>query len=221
MFFTGGPIFGGAKPVPINTSRLKGGAWGMALVGIAGPLTNFLLALITFLIGHFTGAFYGTESIGSILMYVVSINLGFFVFNMIPIPPLDGSRVLYAIAPDGARDFMEKVERGLGIWLVFGLILIFSSALSSLMVNAINGILHFLFMMYFHLLFNSHYAKIAKKMFCNRLKWIAFINIPTCILSILPCKFPQIIFFLANIILLIHTWRKFRKNNSQKHTANA
>lgn len=147
MFFTGGPIFGGAKPVPINTSRLKGGAWGMALVGIAGPLTNFLLALITFLIGHFTGAFYGTESIGSILMYVVSINLGFFVFNMIPIPPLDGSRVLYAIAPDGARDFMEKVERGLGIWLVFGLILIFSSALSSLMVNAINGILHFFLML--------------------------------------------------------------------------
>ena len=147
MFFTGGPIFGGAKPVPINTSRLKGGAWGMALVGIAGPLTNFLLALITFLIGHFTGVFYGTESTGSILMYVVSINLGFFVFNMIPIPPLDGSRVLYAIAPDGARDFMEKVERGLGIWLVFGLILIFSSALSSLMANAINGILHFFLML--------------------------------------------------------------------------
>ena len=55
MFFTGGPIFGGAKPVPINTSRLKGGAWGMALVGIAGPLTNFLLALIAFLIGELNG----------------------------------------------------------------------------------------------------------------------------------------------------------------------
>ena len=147
MFFTGGPIFGGAKPVPINTSRLKGGAWGMALVGIAGPLTNFLLALIAFLIGHFTGVIYGTELIGTIVMYIVSINLGFFVFNMIPIPPLDGSRVLYAIAPDGVRDFMEKVERGLGIWLVFGLILIFSSALSSLMVNAINGILHFFLML--------------------------------------------------------------------------
>lgn len=147
MFFTGGPIFGGAKPVPINTSRLKGGAWGMALVGIAGPLTNFLLALIAFLIGHFTGVIYGTELIGTVVMYIVSINLGFFVFNMIPIPPLDGSRVLYAIAPDGVRDFMEKVERGLGIWLVFGLILIFSSALSSLMVNAINGILQFFLML--------------------------------------------------------------------------
>ena len=143
MYFTGGPIFGGAKPVPINTRRLKGGAWGMALVGIAGPLTNFLLAFIAFLIGHFTGAIYGTELIGSIIMYIVTINLGFFIFNILPIPPLDGSRVLYAIAPDGIREVMEKIEQTLGIWLVFGLILIFSSALSSLMVNATNGILQF------------------------------------------------------------------------------
>ena len=147
MYFTGGPIFGGAKPVPINTSRLKGGAWGMALVGIAGPITNFLLAFVAFLIGHFTGVIYGTEMMGAIVMYIVSINLGFFVFNILPIPPLDGSRVLYAIAPDGVRDVMEKIEHTLGIWLVFGLILIFSSALSSLMINATSGILHFFLML--------------------------------------------------------------------------
>ena len=146
MYFTGGPIFGGAKPVPINTSRLKGGAWGMALVGIAGPLTNFLLAFIAFLIGHFTGVIYGTDMAGTIVMYVVSINLGFFIFNILPIPPLDGSRVLYAIMPDGVREVMEKIESTLGIWLVFGLILIFSSALSTLMVNATNGILQFFLM---------------------------------------------------------------------------
>ena len=147
MYFTGGPIFGGAKPVPINTRRLKGGAWGMALVGIAGPLTNFLLALVAFLIGHFTGVIYGADIAGTIVMYVVSINLGFFIFNILPIPPLDGSRVLYAIAPDGVREVMEKIERGFGIWLVFGLILIFSSALSSLMINATNGILQFFLML--------------------------------------------------------------------------
>ena len=72
--------------------------------------------------------------------------------------------------------------------------------------------IHFLFM---------KYDRISKAVTCNRLKWIAFINIPTYILSILPCKFPQIILFLANIILLIYTWRKFRKKTSQKHTANA
>lgn len=55
LFLSGGPIFGGAKPVPINTRKLKHGVWGMALVAIAGPLTNFVLAFLVFLLGHFTG----------------------------------------------------------------------------------------------------------------------------------------------------------------------
>ena len=80
------------------------------------------------------------------------------------------------------------------------------------------GILHFLFMMYFHLLFNRHYAKIAKKMFCKRFKLVAFINILTCILSTLPWIFPQIILSLGNIVFLIHIWRDFQKNR-QKYTA--
>ena len=147
MFIMGGPVFGGAKPVPINTRKLKGGAWGMALVAIAGPLTNFLLALIGFLIGHFTGGIYEVNMVGVIFANFVTINLGFFIFNILPIPPLDGSRLLYAIAPDGARDFMEKMERTAGIWLVFGLILIFSSALSRLMSGAITGILQFFLML--------------------------------------------------------------------------
>ena len=48
LFISGGPIFGGAKPVPVSRRRLKGGQWGMALVAIAGPLTNFLLAFLGF-----------------------------------------------------------------------------------------------------------------------------------------------------------------------------
>ena len=55
MYMTGGPIFGGAKPVPVDSRRLKGGAWGMALVAIAGPLTNFILAFLAFFIGHISG----------------------------------------------------------------------------------------------------------------------------------------------------------------------
>ena len=51
MFISGGPVFGGAKPVPVNSRNLKHGVWGMALVAIAGPLTNFALALVGFLIG--------------------------------------------------------------------------------------------------------------------------------------------------------------------------
>ena len=146
MFVMGGPVFGGAKPVPINTRRLKWGAWGMALVAIAGPLTNFLLAFIGFLIGHFTGGLYTSGISNVIFANFVTINLGFFVFNILPIPPLDGSRLLYAIAPDGVREIMEKIEKTAGVWLVFGLILIFSSVLSKIMTGAITGILQFFLM---------------------------------------------------------------------------
>lgn len=147
MFIAGGPVFGGAKPVPVDSRRLRWGAFGMAIVAIAGPLTNFLLALIGFLIGHFTGVIYDANIGGAIFMNFVGINLGFFVFNILPIPPLDGSRILYAIAPDGIRAGMEKIEQSVGVWLVFGLILIFSSALSRLMSGAISGIMDFFLML--------------------------------------------------------------------------
>ncbi len=143
MYMTGGPIFGGAKPVPVDSRRLKGGAWGMALVAIAGPLTNFILAFLAFFIGHISGGWYDTGMLGLIFRQFVVTNLGFFVFNIIPIPPLDGSRILYAIAPDGAREVMEKLEGTLGIWLIFILIFIFGSTLSSFMTGAINEIYKF------------------------------------------------------------------------------
>ena len=145
LYIMGGPIFGGAKPVPVNSRRLKGGAWGMALVAIAGPLTNILLAFIFFLIGHFGGGLYDPGIIGDILRQMVLINLGFAVFNIIPIPPLDGSRVLYALAPDGVRDKMELIERTGGIWLIMILVVIFGSALSTFMSGAITNIFKFFY----------------------------------------------------------------------------
>lgn len=142
LFITGGPVFGGAKPVPVNPRKLKYGAWGMALVAIAGPLMNFILALAGFLIGYFTGAF-SLSAYGSfyndVMMNFVFINLGFMVFNLIPIPPLDGSRVLYAIAPDQVRGVLDKVE-GMGILIVLLIVIVFPSLLSGIMGNAMNGI---------------------------------------------------------------------------------
>ena len=146
MFIAGGPVFGGAKPVPVDSRRLKWGPFGMALVAIAGPLTNFLLAFIGFVIFYHTGLLAHNDFIGAVAANFVTINLGFFVFNIIPIPPLDGSRLLYAIAPDGVRNVMEKMESTLGVWLVFGLILIFSSALTTLMSTMISGIIQFFLM---------------------------------------------------------------------------
>ena len=136
----GMPIFGGAKPVPINTRNLKHGVWGMALVAVAGPLTNILLAFVAFVIGYATGALMDLGVAGVICWRFVSVNLGFGVFNLIPIPPLDGSRVLYALAPDGVRRVMEGMERW-GIWVVMILVVAAPSVVSTLMSGAMMGIL--------------------------------------------------------------------------------
>ena len=75
-----------------------------------------------------------------LLATAVSVNLGFFVFNMLPIPPLDGSRVLYALAPEFVRRGMEVVEQ-YGLMLVFVLVLVGSSAIGNVMMAVIRGIL--------------------------------------------------------------------------------
>ena len=128
----GGPIFGGAKPVPVNTRNLKHGEWSMALVAVAGPLTNLLLAFIFFVIWHMTDWQFCAQG--------VMINLGFATFNILPIPPLDGSRVLYALAPDAVRNWMARVER-YGTTFVFILVMICGSLLSNYMYTVENAIL--------------------------------------------------------------------------------
>lgn len=149
LAIVGGPIFGGAKPVPFNPNRVKYGEWGAALVALAGPLTNFFLAFVIFglsvlvKINVISYLFIGTSStdiFGLILSYGVIVNLGFFVFNMIPVPPLDGSRVLYALAPEFVRRGMELIEQ-YGLFLVFALVILASSLISEYMFMAIGAIL--------------------------------------------------------------------------------
>ena len=146
LYILNAPVFGGAKPVPINPNNLKWKEWGMALVAVAGPFTNILLAFIFFVIGHFTGWLYGTggEVVAFIFTEFVFVNLGFAVFNILPIPPLDGSRVLYAIAPDGFRDVLQTIER-YGFIIVYALILLFGEVFSHLMVSSMDGILRFFY----------------------------------------------------------------------------
>lgn len=103
--------FGAAKPVPFNPARLKFDEFGAALVGIAGPLTNLFLAVVVGLWVRFVIGFDAGFLTDGLLMFML-VNLGFFVFNMIPFPPLDGSRVLYAFAPEPVQNFMATIERG-------------------------------------------------------------------------------------------------------------
>jgi Zn-dependent protease len=133
----GAPIFGGAKPVPFNPNRVRFEEWGAALVAIAGPLTNLLIAFVAFgvsvVMGQPVDLFTSPQDLGGLILNtVVFVNLGFFVFNILPIPPLDGSRVIYALAPEFIRRGMEAVER-FGIVVVFLLVLVANREIAVIM----------------------------------------------------------------------------------------
>jgi Zn-dependent protease len=136
LAIVGGPIFGGAKPVPFNPNRVRHEEWGVAIVGAAGPLTNLLIAFVGFGVYVMAGLPGGDTFWGNFLHTLVVVNLGFFIFNSLPIPPLDGSRVLYALAPDFVRRGMEWVEQ-YGLMIVFGLVLLAGPLLSGFMLGAI------------------------------------------------------------------------------------
>ena len=133
------PVIGGAKPVPVNTRKINGGEWGMALVALAGPLSNFLLALIGY--GIFSLLNISSGLFGSILVLFVKINLGLMLFNLLPIPPLDGSKIIYPIAPEFVQDIIEKLEKN--SWLVFVIILLFTAQISAVIGMAQSWILSF------------------------------------------------------------------------------
>jgi Zn-dependent protease len=136
LVMAGAPPFGAAKPVPFNPYRLRYGEYGAALVGIAGPLTNLLLALFASGILRIFADSLPNFAIIALGLFII-VNLSFFIFNMIPFPPLDGSRLLYAIAPDGLRRFMEQIE-SLGFVAIMLFFVIFYSFLTQPFSNLLN-----------------------------------------------------------------------------------
>ena len=122
-----GPIFGWAKPVPVNKRRLDNPRWGMAAVGAAGPLTNFILAAIGaialgLLAPHITPG--PTAEPGLLvqgLFYFILINIFLGMFNLLPIPPFDGSHIVEALIPRRYVHYYEKL-RPFGMLLFIGLV---------------------------------------------------------------------------------------------------
>ncbi len=134
LILLGSPVvFGAAKPVPFNPYAVRYGKWGVALVAIAGPFSNFFMALI---VGLYIRIFTLPTAAEQFLIQFMLINLAFFVFNMIPVPPLDGSRVLYAIVPSSMQDVMDHVER-YGVYVVLAVLLVFYRFLSPVIMSAV------------------------------------------------------------------------------------
>lgn len=122
FIFTGGKfLFAYAKPVPYNPYNLKNQKWGPALVGLAGPMANFLLAVaFAVLLRVLPGS-----SISSFLGVIIYANIMLMVFNLLPIPPLDGSKILYAVLPDSAQNVKMFLDRYGFIILLFFVFFLF------------------------------------------------------------------------------------------------
>lgn len=105
--------FGWAKPTPVNRFKLKKRRLGSVLVSLAGPISNLLLAIIG--VGIYSILLNTSYEYGSViptfLMVFVNLNIVLFVFNLIPLPPLDGYQVLIEFLPLSAREKLEPVER--------------------------------------------------------------------------------------------------------------
>lgn len=121
-------LFGWAKPVPYNPNNLQDRKWGTIWVAAAGVLANFFIATIFGLIIRLTLASNFSAGFYSIISIIVIVNLALGIFNLVPIPPLDGSKILFSFLPESFAPLILSFERyALLVLLVF--IVFFSDAL--------------------------------------------------------------------------------------------
>jgi Zn-dependent protease len=123
MAFGGGIIFGWAKPVPINPYNFRDQKYGEAKVALAGPAANILLAVVFGVLLRFLPLVSDfTQGLGMVFGYVVWVNLLLAIFNLIPVPPLDGSHILFTFLPPGSENikiFLERYGFFLLIFIIF------------------------------------------------------------------------------------------------------
>ena len=137
MFLCG---FGWAKPVPVDMRYFRRPRLGMALTALAGPVSNFLLALVMMLCASLMAdmaATVLTEAVFSFLLQTAILSIGLGLFNLVPIPPLDGSKILFSLLPERAYRVLMRYEH-LGMILL--LVLVYLDLGGSYLSNAIAAV---------------------------------------------------------------------------------
>lgn len=120
LFISGtGLLFGWAKPVPVNYYNLRGGKWGPVWVALAGPATNFIVLVVAGVLARLSPA--GTQ-LPAFFVTIAMINGILMLFNLIPVPPLDGSKVLFLFL-EGRPDIMNWLER-FGFFILLAIMLV-------------------------------------------------------------------------------------------------
>ncbi len=137
--FSGFPILGWAKPVPVNTSQLRSPKRDFMIVAAAGPISNLIQAGIAAAAFHAVGGFAeaGQMGVARILLMAVSINLLLAVFNMIPVPPLDGGNVLAGLLPDSMGGLLQSMRQ-------YGFIILYALMFSGILWRIVNPPYEFL-----------------------------------------------------------------------------
>lgn len=156
MLAMGGFIFGWAKPVPITYQNLKNPRRDMALVGIAGPAANLLMAILWAVVAKLShlafqnSALHETLHSTALFLHLTSrfgimINCVLLVINLIPIPPLDGSRVIASMLPPSMAQQYDRLERH-GIWIFLGLILLlYATNAQGIIIGPIYALIHWVY----------------------------------------------------------------------------
>lgn len=149
LILSGSPvIFGAAKPVPVDPFNLRDGRKDLALVALAGPLTNVLIAIVGALIIHLFGLSAGfpqSSIFHALLSSVITINLLLAIFNLLPIPPLDGSKAFALLLPPKEANTYLSLGQ-IGFFIIFFLLLfpIGGFSLSSFIFNILTFAEHLL-----------------------------------------------------------------------------